>query len=85
MGRAYGPERLARLRPYFFFHATFFNFRTLSQRALSARRIFSFRWAGVNLAAEAFPPIECVAGFVNGTIPVIPQLPVTYNTPTQDF
>ena len=67
----YGPERMARLRPFSVFHATFFNRFPFGQRALSARSEFAFRCSGVNFAAEALPPMECVAGFVNGTIPVI--------------
>jgi hypothetical protein len=54
-----------------FLHAAFLNRFPFGQRALSARSEFAFRCSGVNFAAEALPPMECVAEFVNGTIPVI--------------
>ena len=69
--QVHGPERVARLRPFLFFHAAFFNRFPFGQRALSARSEFAFRCSGLNFAAEALPPMECVAGFVNGTTPVI--------------
>jgi hypothetical protein len=52
--------------PFFIFHAACFPFRALAQRAAITRFALSLLCFFVNFAAEAFPPIECVFGFVNG-------------------
>jgi hypothetical protein len=50
----------------FIYHAAFFLFRALAQRAATALRAFAILCSFVNFAADAFPPIECVFGLLNG-------------------